>query len=108
MDAFKVVNALAMSVIALNLSYSTLNHTAAPKPTTAVEKVLPVVGRAFSGSDATTGFLVKDGNDYKIVRYDSGSVFSNEAFRPTHISEVTLPNGTVSYAAVAFMPFSKN
>lgn len=95
------VIALASVVIALNMTYSNLHKTLQEPPENTGEKVLSVVGRAwttFDGFGATMGFLVRDGENFKIVPYDSGSMADNPAFLPKYVSTVRYANGqTVVY-----------
>jgi hypothetical protein len=97
------VIALASVVIALNMTYSNF-HTADQKPPENMEeRVLPVVGRAwttFDGMGATVGFLVKDGENFKIVPYDSGSMADNPAFLPKYVTTVRYANGQTLVHAI--------
>ena len=64
------------------------------------EEIFPVVGRATLTTDrvgSTVGFVIKDGDRFKIARYDKGSSFDNENFQPKFLSCYKLPNGGIQY-----------
>ena len=84
--------AVALVVIALNMTWTNFSNEAKvpqkSESSVAKEKVLQVVGRTtmtFDGIGATTGFLVKDGENLRIVHYDQGSHFANPLFQPKYL-----------------------
>lgn len=63
------------------------------------EEIFPVIGRATptAGIGSTVGFVIKDGDRFKIARYDKCSSFDNENFQPKFLSRYRLPNGEIQY-----------
>ncbi|MDD4803947.1 MAG: hypothetical protein PHN69_02125 [Candidatus Pacebacteria bacterium] len=64
------------------------------------EEIFPIIGRATLTTDgigSTIGFVIKDGDRFKIARYDKGSSFDNENFQPKFLSRYKLPNGETQY-----------
>ncbi|PJE74064.1 MAG: hypothetical protein COV01_03120 [Candidatus Taylorbacteria bacterium CG10_big_fil_rev_8_21_14_0_10_41_48] len=92
------VIALALSVIAINMTYSNIHST-----TTSIknevkmeQKVVRVVGRVtsvFDGLGADVGFLVKDGDKMSIARYDKGSMADMSDWRPEYVNMITFSDG---------------
>lgn len=98
--SYLAVIALALIIIAGNMTYTNINSPAATTTSAeSNEKVLPVVGRVWVTLDnlASAGFLLKDGNHLKIARYDAGSMAANDAFQPKYMTEVRHSNGQVTY-----------
>lgn len=99
--------ALALVVIALNMTY--LNFETIPEsPKNVEEKVLPVIGRVslvFDGLGTTVGFLVKDGENFKIATYDEGSMAANEAFQPKYMAMVKFTDGKIAYQPIVVDTF---
>lgn len=94
------VIALALVVIAANMTYSNIPKTVEKSSASLEEKILPVIGRAsitFDGLGVTTGFLVKDGEDLKIARYDAGSMAANENYQPKYLTMIKCSNGQTVY-----------
>lgn len=92
-----VVMALALVVIAANMTYSNKHSQAPEQPKQQIEeKIFPVIGRVtwvFDGVGATAGFLVKDGESLKVVSYDQGSRAADPAYQPKYLSVITFTNG---------------
>ncbi len=64
------------------------------------EEIFHVVGRVTLTTDgigSTVGFVIKDGDRFKIARYDKGSSFDNESFQPKFLSRYKLANGEIQY-----------
>jgi len=103
------VIAVALIVIAVNMTYSNIPKTAEKAPADIEEKVLPVMGRVtfpFDGYGATVGFLVKDGDSYNILRYDEGSMADNDAFQPKYVTYAKFSNGKVAWNPVTVQKFN--
>lgn len=90
------VIAVTLVVVAANMTYSNF-HEGVCEPVKTEEKVLQVLGRVssvFDGFSASVGFLVKDGENLKIVRYDDDSaVYRDEQYQPRYMHLVKWPNG---------------
>lgn len=102
--------AIAMVVIALNMTYSNMRSAdPKPAPVTSEEKVLPVVGRvsvAFDGMGADIGFLVQDGPNLQVVRYDEGSMAANRAYQPKLLQVTKFSDGRVMMDSLQLEKFS--
>jgi len=97
---FDFVVSIALVVIAINMTYSNFPKTAEKQDQGIEEKVSPVIGRAtftFDGLGASVGFLIKEGDEYKIARYDQGSSAANDGYQPKFLTMVKLTNGKVVY-----------
>lgn len=81
------VTSLALVIIAANLTFQSINQMDARKsevdsktttPSTAVVKVIGKVNQRYAamgyGHDLT-GFVVQDGEGFRLIRYDHGSMF---------------------------------
>jgi hypothetical protein len=88
---------IALIVIALNMTYSTIfgqksvtqSQSTVTQTAQTEDRVLPVVGRAsinFDGLGSSVGFVVRDGENFRIVRYDKGSMMDNESFKPKYLT----------------------
>jgi hypothetical protein len=100
---------LALIVIAVNMTYSNVTAASPKSPANTEGKVLQVIGRAyvtFDGFGANTGFLVKDGDNFRVLHYDEGSVAANEMFQPKYVSVFQTRNGQVSWAPVSVEGFN--
>lgn len=95
------IASLALAVIAVNLTIMNMSRTATePPPTKSKAKVVEVIGRVtplFTGLDST-GFLVRDGNELRVVRYDKGSMASQEAYKPSYLQVVEFTDGRLEMA----------
>jgi hypothetical protein len=94
MKIIGTVIAIALVVIATNLTI--MNKTAhAPAPQAKVEeRVVEVIGRVdtvFDGLGVDTGFLVRDGNKLSIVHYDQGSLAAQKGYEPKYLVVVKFP-----------------
>ena len=94
------VIALALIVIACNMTYSNLrtpvNVLAKVEQVKAEQKVVRVLGRVnsvFDGMGVEVGFLVKDGDKLAIVRYDQGSMAAQPGYKPEYVNVVTYADG---------------
>ena len=101
MKKIQAVIAIALWVIALNMTYSNFNKgpvTSVPVVVDSEEKVLPVIGRvsvAFDGLGAEVGFLVQDGQNLKLLPFDQGSLASNPAYQPKYLKVTRFADGHV-------------
>lgn len=94
-QTLRSITAVAMLVIAANMTYSNFKPQEISTPSTtsvvAQEEVLEVIGRVLipvDGPVATKGFLVRtsDGGT-RVIHYDTGSHFDNEDWQPAYLLE---------------------
>lgn len=101
MKKIQTVIAIALSVIALNMTYANFSKGPAKSVPVAAdneEKVLPVIGRvsiAFDGLGTEVGFLVQDGQNLKLIPFDQGSLASNPAYQPKYLKVTRFADGHV-------------
>lgn len=100
-----IFSAIALAIIAVNMTISNMRQPAAvvPEPSKPEEKVVQVVGRVtsvFDGLGAETGFLVKDGNELRVVPCDPGSLMSQKGFQPEYLTVMKWTNGQTSLNAL--------
>lgn len=94
------VIAAALVAIALNMSIANIAASKPePKATfTPIHKIVPVVGK-YSSRSGSPGFVVQDGQELRVVRYDYGSMFDRMAM-PKYISiEIHVEGVDPRYAA---------
>lgn len=99
MKKIQAVIAIALSVIALNMTFTNfIKGSGTPEASVREEKVLPVIGRVtstFDGFGVEIGFLVKDGQDLKVLRYDKGSIADNPAYQPKYLNVTKRSDGSI-------------
>jgi hypothetical protein len=107
------VIALALVVIAANMTYSNLrapvNAQIKGERVKAEQKVVRVVGRVssvFDGFGTEVGFLVKDGDKLEIARYDKGSLADQAGWKPQYINVVTYADGQTVLDPITVEPFN--
>lgn len=66
------------------------------------EEIFPVIGRATptAGIGSTVGFVIKDGDRFKIARYDNGSTFDNEGVQPRFLRRCKVSDKNIQYEPV--------
>jgi hypothetical protein len=97
---FGFVVSVALVVIAINMTYSNFPKTVEKQDQGIEEKVYPVIGRVtftLDGFGTSVGFLIKEGDEYKIARYDQGTMAANEGYQPKFLTMVKFGNGKVVY-----------
>jgi len=105
-NSFAGIIAVALVIIALNMTYSNF-HKPAEKPSVELEqKVLPVIGRAWSTFDefGISSFLVKDGDELKLVPYEKAMV-GNTELQPKFMTMVKFSNGKIAWSPLTVEPF---
>lgn len=98
------VMAAALVAIAVNISIVNIapQKSEAKPAFVPIHKVVPVVGK-YSSRSGSPGFVVQDGNELRVVNYDSGSMFDRMAM-PKYISiEMGEPHVKPTYAAADIM-----
>lgn len=101
--------ALALLIIAGNMTYTNIPKPAEQPKVELVEKVLPVLGRVhvtFDGMGSTVGFLAQDGDQFKILHYGPGSNYDNADFKPKFVTYVEMSKGKVAWNPVTVEQFN--
>lgn len=103
MQKTKIITTLALVAIAINMTYSNFRTAAgnssaiaiaeeqSRKPLEVEEKVLPVLGQAwvtFDGFGSKLGYMVKDGENLKIVRPNKVLAIETAEWKPRFFSKV--------------------
>jgi hypothetical protein len=102
-----IVMAVSLAVIAVNM---TVNNTSkpAPEPKKVTEEIVPVLGRAYTEFDgigiSDTGFLVKKGSEFKMLRYDEGSIAANPQYKPKYMKVINWGDGKETYVPLTVFP----
>lgn len=104
------VIAVALVVIAINMTHSNMSEPAAQKTSLEMpkEKVMQVIGRICSDFTGITGgavgFLATDGTNFKVLPYDERSMAANEAFRPKYVTTAEFENGKIAWSPITVEP----
>ena len=105
--------ALALIVIAINMTYSNLhtpNKVLVKSEQVKVEqRVVRVLGRVnsvFDGIGTEVGFLVKDGDKLSIAHYDKGSMADQPGYKPQYVNIVKFANGKTILDPITVDPFN--
>ena len=105
--------ALALIAIAINMTYMTYSttHKMVSRPSNiGEERIAQVIGRVtlpFDGLGVSLGFLVKDGDNLRIIRYDKGSMADISGFEPKFVRTTMLDNGQTVFDPIIIQPFNQ-
>ena len=103
MKLFQSIVATALVAIAANMTYGNFGQQSAPVASTTETHVVQVVGKFSTEYDGygsgSSGFLIKDGPELKVVSYDYDPMFAKMK-TPRYFIVTTYANGKVAYAAI--------